>query len=224
VEPDTRFFRRDPLIENLKQSDIPYPENLQKRAIDPWEFFLHHSDGNECRDWSHEAIEATFSSTGFDRGYAIRDKDNVVTGHRPSYHQFAQVDSDLPNYAQVQFALHYHSGEWCLVPIVRYTLSDVCWHCGDTKYYPENNEMNTRSMALEICGDFEFKSIDLEALDYLASILKPYHQYLVEKLHIPEELYSGIGLTIFGHRDVANTVCPGRIYEQLPYLRERVYS
>ena len=218
--PDSNYFRRDP---DLKT--ITLENKFQKRLTDPFEWFMHHSAGNECKDWSHEAIEAAFSATGYNRGYAIRNVDGNIINHLPSYHKHAQILTDAPNYSQVQFTLHYHTGQgWCLVPIVKYTMSDVCWHCGDTKFYPKSNEMNNRSMAVEVCGNFEFKKLDLDALDYLGAILKGYHQYIVQSLAVPEDHKHDTGLTIFGHRDVANTVCPGMIYAQLNYLRERVYA
>jgi hypothetical protein len=223
IKLDQKYFSIDPNYNSIDKKPTDATIILQKRMYPPFRLILHHSMGSENNQvTSDDFIVNQFSNVGYDRGYTIKDEKGSTIKRIKSLH--LKPNSNNISFAQAQYALHKHSGSWCLVPLVKYPLSDICWHAGDTKWFPGTNKIHEESLGIEICGDFRFKEIENEAINYLASIFRPYSQWLKEWLkdfiktddsYTPER-----ELVVWGHKDFAKTECPGKIYDQIPYLRK----
>jgi len=194
---DKRFFAIDPECEG---TPIPPERIFQKRNCAVTELVIHHSAGTNLRGNTPEIVAGIFGTEGKKLFY-WRDK----TG------KLQLIESFLLNpftggltWANAQFVLYKPNGKWVLVPLVRYTLSDICWHAG-------NRYINQISFGIEICGDYTGQYVEESALTAIADVFRPYSE---------EQKKQGRVFNISGHRDHFVTACPGMIYEQLGTLRK----
>jgi len=220
---DPKYFAIDPEFADITKSILDPAIALQKRTHPPSRLVLHQSMGSKNDTvTSDQYIVNQFSVVGYDRGYTIKDKNGKIIKRIKSLH--LKPNSNEVSYSQAQYALHKHSGKWCLVPLVKYPMSDVCWHAGDTKWFSGTNSIHESSFGIEICGDYRFEELEKEAFIELASIFKPYllwyREWLKEYIGTTTSYIPRGDFVVWGHQDFAETQCPGRIYEQIPYLRK----
>lgn len=168
----------------------------------------HHTAGREMINTKDIDVMDYFDTTGRKRGYeSVRKK----SGHDEikSYHTHPKRKKET--FAQAHFALHKYNLDgnkygWRLVPLIVRPFENVAWHAGNWK-------INQRSIGIEICGNYVKKKIDENALLLIAETFKFWYKDLKQK---------GLKLKIKGHKDFANTACPGLIYNQLDIIRENI--
>lgn len=173
---------------------------------------LHHSLGPTFKDMSALEIQDWFNECGRGWGYANYCKKNGLdidkfdTGH-------LHPARDKQTFAQVQYALHEYKGGWRLVLLMRDAWGSVAWHA-DQWTNPETKEfhigpINQESIGVEVCGNYTNKQLPTAALQVLVNGFIDHARNLKLK---------GVDFLITGHRDHADTLCPGMIYTQIPTL------
>lgn len=222
---DENYFKRDPELKEVTEE-----QKYSLRIITPNRLVIHHSG-------SHSPYTLDNVSDGdVQKAFNTYGQANYNMWKIPkSFHKFPNEDKET--FAQAHFALHrtdIKNNVWKLVPLTRFTLSDICWHAGD-------EDINRVSFGIEICGNWEGYTDDITgklintrrhiedaALLEIMSVFKPYHEWLLEQPpfmnqgYIPQGFTKGLIIT--GHRDHFKTACPGAIYDQLDELREIIYK
>lgn len=169
---------------------------------------IHHSAGAEMINASDLEVMDYFDKAGENRGYETVRKKKGLKEIR-SYHSHPKLEKET--YAQAHFALHVYNLDsnpygWRLVPLICRPFENVTWHAGNWK-------INQKSIGIEICGNYEKRKIDHNALILIADTFKFWYNNLKKQ---------GLELKVRGHRDFANTACPGMIYDQLDIIRDNL--
>jgi len=169
---------------------------------------IHHTAGTEMENVDDLDIMDYFDRTGRNRGYENIRKKRGLNSIR-SYHTHPKTNKET--FAQAHFALHMYNLDhnpygWRLVPLMCKPFENVAWHAGNWK-------INQRSIGVEICGNYEKRKIDRNALILIADTFKFWYKDLKKQ---------NIELKIRGHKDFARTACPGMIYNQLDIIRDNI--
>ena len=170
---------------------------------------IHHSAGSEKYNYNEIDIQDRYDTSGKLRGYeSVRKKRGTENIH--SFHSHPNKNKET--YSQYNFACYkYDIGcnpyGWKIIKLMRNPIDNVAWHCG-------NWHMNRKSIGIVICGTYTDEKVDENALLLIADSFK-YHSLCLKSEY-------GKKLEIKGHRDFHNTACPGRIYEQLDIIRQRI--
>jgi len=222
---DEKYFKKDPDLNEVSEE-----QKYAIRNITPNRLVIHHSGANSpyaLDDLNDREVQEAFNIYG----YANYKKWSIPH----SFHKFP--DSDKETFAQAHFALHRSDSKnniWRLVPLTKFSLTDICWHAGD-------EDINRVSFGIEVCGNWEGylnnmtgqfvdtkRKIEFKALVEISRVFRPYHKWLLEQ---PPFLNSGYvpqgfskGLIITGHKDHYATACPGAIYNELDDLRNMIYN
>jgi len=152
-------------------------------------FVPHHSVGPEYENATKLTIQDAFDRVGKSRAYSKLDR---------SFHKHPQRNQDT--FAQAGLALHKYTKDgnkygWRLVELMDDVWNNVAWHAG-------NWDINTRSIGVEVCGNYSGKKLPEKALMLLADYLRPH------------DVKIGGILTIRFHYEFQSTSCPGMIREQ----------
>lgn len=148
---------------------------------------LHHSVGPEFRDADHHEIAQWYSSIGYGRAY-----ENGAINPNHTY-------KGGTTYSQTQFAGHWHSGKYCIFPVMDDPWNNVAWHAG-------NWSANQQSVGIENCGNYlnqPFNDVQRRAV---ADFWRARDKQLAGKTYIN------------GHKDFSSTACPAQIYNALPTI------
>ncbi|MCK9474201.1 peptidoglycan recognition family protein [Sulfurimonas sp.] len=190
-------------INGKRRDKIP----KEKQRADVIDYLVvHHSAGNEFINAAAIDIIDAFSRAGYTRGYAP-----IKREHSWHFHPLR----DKETFAMAHFALHKYNKDdniyrWRLVPLMADWDSCIAWHAG-------NWEINTRSIGIEICGDYSDIRVDGRALKLIADYFKPEYT----KTRAAGKIYH-----VVPHRYVSlgYTVCPGKIIDQIDDLREMIFQ
>jgi len=194
---------------------------------------IHHSAGNDCRDWQESKVRRVISDIGYNRGYKRYGYDEI-TGIQKAWNcskcntlnymgcDKCSVCKKAKTWEPLKFIgfnplkdpimrlptfSMYH---FVIYPynndfkFVNMILKPLYYDSGSTR----NVKVNQISVALCFLGNYKYKTIDPKALKCAAKSLKGIAEYTNKKLNI------------IGHKDVQKTECPGKIYNQLNILRE----
>jgi hypothetical protein len=190
------------------------------------EIILHQAAGPTCYNWSADRIQNIFDDVGKNRGYESYRKVMIKSGQLAkyrnvrSYHLHPQFNRET--YAQAHFALYPYDKDpsahgvkfgWRLVPLIHGVMQNVTWHICRRDQAAWCWKIQQQSIGIEICGNYSNKLIDLRALDCIAWFFVEYARELKKQDR---------RLKVSGHKDYGSTGCPGKIYGQLPYLREKL--
>ncbi len=179
------------------------------REKEPDYMIIHHTAGREMINSTELEVQDYFDTTGKNRGYeSVRTKRGSKTIR--SYHTHPSRKKET--FAQAQYAVHKYDIDsnqygWRLVLLMKKPFENVAWHAG-------NWEINKRSIGIEICGNYKDKKINDNALFLIADKFQWYFNRCRDR---------GVRLKLAGHKDYANTSCPGQIYEQL-YIIEQEWN
>lgn len=155
------------------------------------EFFVHHSTGPDFANAGDTQVQDWYDEVGRVRGYQ--------NGALRSYHQHPTRNKET--YAMAHLTLRPYTLDgnkygWRLTELIADPMNNVAWHCG-------NWEHNQRSLSVEVCGNWLSRSLPDKALMLLADYIRPQDQTL-----------NG-GLTLWAHKWVFATACPGALEPQI---------
>lgn len=200
---DASYFEQDETV----RDKVPPEKIFQKRNSIPFRLVIHHSAGPQYSGYESDRIAAIFGTEGkkLFRHFEPDGKETEIKSY------LENPFTGSTTWANAQFALHPYGKEYRLVKLVKYPMSDICWHAS-------NKEINDTSFGVEICGnyygEFGLPGLLSEGIDALSRVFRPYAQWLRET--------TGKELIITGHRDHAPTACPGNIYRQLSTIRDAI--
>lgn len=167
---------------------------------------IHHSTGNDSYNYDAERIKKGLSKVGFEGGFKPYGF-NRVTGYSVLHGQSPLIDPQTyrPTFCNYHYALHRFDADrnkygYRLIRLIENPLK---YDVGSTR----SKKHNKYGIAVCIIGNYVERKISTDALRLLALKLKWLYYY-------------NPNIKIIGHKDVAKTACPGKIYDQLDDLKK----
>lgn len=199
---------------------------------------IHHSAGSMCENWKESRVRQSLSNVGYNKGYKKWGFDKVTGNQRAwncsvcntvnyrdnnkctncrkiktweplkivGYNPLQDPGLRIPTFAMYHFCVYKYNldNNKYGYRFVNLMLKPLYYDSGSTL----DVNINQVSIALCFLGNYSNKEIAVKALECAAENL----QFVVEYTHKK--------LNIIGHKDVQQTICPGKIHGQLNILKD----